>query len=250
MLRRTAGVDTREARPALDDAELWAARDRAARAATDAERLAERVAASATRQRTHVEAATERASLLRSRGEALGTSLRRVTDVLDRLGVVALNAGLEGARSNEPAARGLLLMSEEIRGHVGRGTEATRELMEAVEEVSHHAAELGQRLDRTQRDVAEIGTDAAQLKSSAQEANAALADLEIRLRKATGFDPETAKLLRAAEEHARALVTALSALDGIEAAEPTRALAPILRPLAKLLAGMPSSDETPSSSEG
>ena len=66
VLRRTAGVAS-SAVPAgggLDDADLWASRDDAARAAEEGFRAAERLEATSARERARAEAASERATLL------------------------------------------------------------------------------------------------------------------------------------------------------------------------------------------
>ncbi|HTJ81426.1 MAG TPA: hypothetical protein VL400_06865, partial [Polyangiaceae bacterium] len=87
VLRRTTGLDAQEPRPALDDAALFAAFDRASIAVQDAERHAERAGAASTRQRTHTDAAVERAGEVKARADAAASGLRRASEVLDRLGV-------------------------------------------------------------------------------------------------------------------------------------------------------------------
>ena len=247
VLRRTTGVDVAEARPALDDAGIWAASERVSRATQDAERLGERLAATAARQRTTVEAALERSSSLVARKAALVSDLALVSESLNRLGVVGLNAGLEGARVSEPYGKALTLVSDEVRAHVERASSATRELSAHIDEVATGLVELGQRIERTQRDAQELSNDAAQLKAVAQTSIDALSDLDARLRKATGLDPESAKLITLASEHAKGLLGALTALDGARAKEATVALLPVLGPVAKLLGSiMP--NEPPSGS--
>jgi hypothetical protein len=163
--------------------------------------------------------------------------------------VVALNAGLEGARSNEPAGRGLLLLSEELRAQVGRGVDAVKEVEVALGQAASGLGEMGERLDRTQRDGAELGEEAARIKSAAQEGRVGLAEVESRLRKATGLDPETARLITIAGDHARGLASSLSALEGAQGSEAFRALGPLLAPLAKLLASLPEPEPPPRPSE-
>jgi methyl-accepting chemotaxis protein len=240
VLRRTAGVP-KGPRVALEDAALWDARDRAAKASAETARLAERVTASVTRQRSVLDGTVERAALFTSKAEAATDTANRVVEALDRLGVVALNAGLEGARSPDPLGRALLLVSDEIRASVSRGTEAARDLVAATKELTQQANELGQRLDASRRDASEIGGDTALLKTAAQDAGLALTDLEARLRKATGLDPELARSLALAGDHAKGLVMALTAIESREPEEIDRsavaeALGPVLGPLLKLLA--------------
>lgn len=240
VLRRTAGVSS-GARSALEDATLWEARDKAAKASADASRLAEKVTASATRQRSQLDATVERAALFTSKSESATDGAKRVMEALDRLSVVSLNAGLEGARSPEPLARALLLVSEELRANVDRGAEAARDLLSATRDLTAQANDLSQRLDGSRRDASEIGNDAALLKTAAQDATLALADLEARLKKATGLDPELARTLALAGDHAKGLISALTAIESHESRDVDRgavveALGPVLAPLAKLLA--------------
>ncbi len=237
LLRRTAGV-SQEPTAALEDAELWDARDRAAKASQEAERLGERVVASSTRQRANVDAAVERANNALGRCDVVATNLKGVQESLERLGVVGLNAGLEGARAPEATGRGLTLVSEEIRGHTTRGQDASRELGAHLADLSELVADLAQRMERLQRENTELAADAAQLKRSVQETLSSLSDLEGRLRKATGLDPETAKYIGLVGEHAKGLLGALAALEGAGAKQAAIALVPILTPLMKVLAGI------------
>jgi hypothetical protein len=237
VLRRTAGVGEGDRPPgAMDDAALWSAQEQAVRSLQESAARAERVAAAVARQRATIDAAAERASLIAARSEALGPGAARVTEAFERLGVVALNAGLEGARVADPQGRALLLVSEEIRANVSRGAEAAAELARAVDEVAAESAEVRQRLERSRADVGDVGQEAAQLSAAAEQASRALDDLGARLRRATGIDPEVARQLALANEHARGLLTALSALTSAAPAAPVLgALRPVIAPLARLL---------------
>src|SRR5262249_26308930 len=126
LRRTTAGPDSptrsmRGGQAALDDASLWTAHEQAPHSLAGASASAERVAASVAKQRVSIDGAAERASLVAARSAGLGASAARVSEAFERLGLVALNAGLEGARLAEPQGRALLLLSEEIRANVTRG---------------------------------------------------------------------------------------------------------------------------------
>lgn len=241
VLRRTAGVggDDGAERPssgALDDAGLWSAHEQAARALGEASARAERVAASAARQRPMIEGAAERAALVAARSEGLTAGAARVIESFERLGVVALNAGLEGARLAEPHGRALLLLSEEIRANVARGADAAEQLSRAVDEISGEAGEARRQIERSRSEAAEVGQEAAHLHAATQQAQRSLDDLGARLRKATGIDPEMARLVAQAGDHARGLMTALSALATSTPGGPAlSALKPVMAPLARLL---------------
>jgi uncharacterized protein YukE len=241
VLRRTAGVSSddgavRAAGAGSDDAALWAAHESAAKALAEASARAERVAAAAARMRPTIEGAAERASLVAARSEGLGAGAARVVESFERLGVVALNAGLEGARLADPHGRALLLLSDEIRANVTRGADAAEQLARAVDEIASESAEVRRQIDRSRHETSEAGQEAAILTAAAQQATKALDDLGARLRKATGIDPETARLVGLASEHARGLMTALSALATSSPGAPVLlALRPVITPLTRLL---------------
>jgi methyl-accepting chemotaxis protein len=248
VLRRAGGVEDAE-RPALatlDDAGLWSAHGEASRSLEASGALAERVAAAVARQRGTVDAAGERANLMAARAEGLSASSARVSETFERLGVVALNAGLEGARVPEPAGRALLLVSDEVRAHVARGAEAARELATIAREVADEAVELRRQLERSRGDVGEVGEEAAKLRASTGDASRAIDDLGQRLRKATGVDPELARAVALAAEHARGLMGALSTLaTAPQAKTVVDALRPLTGPLAKLLDELGTADDAP-----
>jgi methyl-accepting chemotaxis protein len=238
VLRRTAGVggDEDGRGQALDDAALWTVHERATASLKDAGVRAERVAATIARQRSHIEGAAERASLVAARSEGLGAGAARVNEVFERLGVVALNAGLEGARAGEAQGRALLLLSEEIRANVVRGADAAAELGRAVDEIAGESAEVRRQIERSRQEVSEVGQEAAQLQASSSSAARSLEDLGVLLRKATGIDPEMARLVAQAADHARGLMTALSSLSTATHAGPVLgALRPVIGPLLRLL---------------
>src|SRR5580693_2138752 len=207
VLRRTAGVagddGGRTQSGALDDAALWAVHDRASASLKESGVRAERVAATVTRQRAHIEGAAERASLVAARSEGLAPGAARVTEAFERLGVVALNAGLEGARAGEPQGRALLLLSEEIRANVVRGADAAADLVRAADEIAAESAEVRRQIERSRVEVSEVGQESAQLQAASLSAARSLEDLGVLLRKATGIDPEMARMVAQAADHAR-----------------------------------------------
>src|SRR5262249_38187439 len=152
-------------------------------------------------------------SLVSARSEGLGPGAARVTEAFERLGVVALNAGLEGARAGEAQGRALLLLSEEIRANVVRGADAAAELGRAVDEIAAESAEVRRQIERSRNEGNDVVQEAAQLQAAAVAATRALDDLGALLRRATGIDPEMARVVALAAEHARGLMTALSALS-------------------------------------
>lgn len=237
VIRRTAGVAASSVPSAgLDDVDLWTSRDEAAKASSDGFRASERLETAAARGRVRAEVAAERAASLAARAEGIAVVTRRVEEVFERLRMVALNAGLEGSRVQEGAGRALLLVSDEIRAHVERGAEASRELVKAADDVASDAVGLRDRVEEVRADAAESANDAATTKASAQDVARALERLERQLRKATGFDPEVARAVSMAADHARGLLAALSTIQTSHVGSMALgALRPVLRPVARAL---------------
>jgi hypothetical protein len=91
-------------------------------------------------------------------------------------------------------------------------------------------------LERSLAEVSDIGQEAAHLQVAAKQATKSIEDLGARLRRATGVDPEVARAVAAATEHARGLMTALSTLTSAAREAPVvSALKPVIGPLVRLL---------------
>jgi len=198
--------------------------------------LAENLETAVARQRTSIDDAAERTNLVATRSEGLGAVASRMAETFDRLGVIALNAGLEGARVAEPQGRALLLLAEEIRTNLARGVDAARDLAILVNEISTETSEMRMQIERARADAVDVGQETARLRMSSHQASRALGDLDQQLRRATGIDPEVARAVALASEHARGLMTALSTLSTAAPAAPVvSALRPALSPLLRLL---------------
>jgi methyl-accepting chemotaxis protein len=240
VLRRTAGVgigdDKRPPTATLDDASLWAAHERATASVSDSAARAERVVATLARHRSQMDGAAERAGQVAGRVEGLAPGTHRVLEAFERLSVLALNAGLEGARAGEPLGRALLLLSDEIRNNVARGADALAEVGRAVDELAVDAGEVRRQLERARGEISELGQEAAQLSAAHVITTKSLDDLGAGLRKATGIDPEMARLVALATDHARGLMNALSALSSAApGAQVLLALRPVMGPLVRIL---------------
>ena len=237
LLRRTAkGARAVGERSTADESALWSAHERALVRARDAGAAAQRIASSAARQRASIENVADRARALGSRATEVHNAFARVVDTFDRLGLVALNAGLEGARVGETEGRQLALVADEVRAQSTRGVEAAREIAAALAQLATDLSNLEGQVSQAQTVVAEVTQDSARAAGAASDAEAALVDIGDRVKKATGSDPETVRAIADASERARALVTSLSALRGkVPRALLVGMLAPALAPLARLL---------------
>jgi methyl-accepting chemotaxis protein len=237
LLRRTTKVAraVRERSPA-DESALWSAHERALVRARDAGSAAQRIASSAARQRAAMDAVSDRARSLSSRAAELQAAFVRVVDAFERLSLVALNAGLEGARLGEGEGRQLGLVGEEVRAQALRGGDAAREFGAGLGQVGGELSLLEVSVGQAQGVVAEVTQESARAAGAASDAEAALTDLGERVKRTTGSDPEVVRAIGEASERARALALSLSALSGkVPRALLVGALRPALEPLARLL---------------
>jgi methyl-accepting chemotaxis protein len=240
--RRLIGLLRKSAAPAkgtgtlLDDGAAWAAHGAATARSHEAAEAAHAIAAHAAKQRAAADVLTDRAHAVGARAQELAAGFGRVTDAFERLGLVALNAGLEGARLGEAQGRSLLLVSDEVRLHVARGSEGARELTTTLTDVATDVGKLQSYIEQVRQGAQDASQEAARVAAAATEAERAITDLGSRFQQATGSDPETARLVAEASKHAKALVGALGELGG---KAPPRlimtALRPILGPLARAL---------------
>ncbi len=237
LLRRTPkGARAVGSRSTSDVGSLWSAHERAIVRTRDAGAAAQRIASSAARQRASIDAVADRMRALSSRAGEVHAGFARVIDSFERLALVALNAGLEGARRGETEGRQLGLVSDEVRAHSARGAEAARELGSGLSQLVAELVQLDSNVAQAQGVVAEVTQDSARALGAASDAESALADIGERVRKATGSDPETVREIAEASERVRALVSALSTLSS-KVPRPllAAALRPALEPLARLL---------------
>lgn len=237
-LLRRARSGPASGRSAADESALWSAHQRASNAVRESGEAAQRIASHIAKQRGTVDALADRSRAVSTRSQDLATSFARLVDAFARLELVALNAGLEGARLGEGQGHALVLVSDEVRGQASRGSEASRELSTALSEIGAELLQVHTSLDRAREAAAEVAQEAARVGGASADAERALADVKNGLQKATGSDPETARAISEATEHARALVGALGTLSGkVPHALIVSALRPVLEPLARLLEG-------------
>jgi hypothetical protein len=236
LLRRTSKGGRGAARSPIDDGALWGAHERALVRTRDAGAAAARIGGAAGRYRVAVDGLADRVHAAATRAGELHASFARVVDSFDRLGLVALNGGLEGARLGEAEGRQLTLVSDEVRAQSTRGADVARELVAAVGAVAAELSQIEGSLAQSQVVMAELTQDAARAAGAASDAESALLDVGERVKKTTGSDPEAVRALAEATERARALMTALASVSGkVPRGLLVAALRPVLEPVARLL---------------
>lgn len=237
LLRRGGrGSAAATGRSAIEESALWSAHQRASTAVRDSGEAAQRIASHVAKQRGMVDGLADRARAVSARAQDLSASFIRIIDAFARLELVALNAGLEGARMGEGGALALGLVSDEVRAQATRGSEASRELSTTLAEIGSELLQVNASLDRTRESAAEVAQEAARVGGASADAERALVEIGDRFRKTTGSDPETAKAIAEATDHARALVAALGTLSGkVPQSLVVTALRPVLEPLSRML---------------
>jgi methyl-accepting chemotaxis protein len=239
LLRRGRTGSADAGRSASEEGALWAAHQRASVSVRESSDSAQRIASQIAKQRGIVEALADRARGVSGRSADLASSFGRLKETFARLELVALNAGLEGARLGEGVGQALALVSDEVRSQASRGSEICRELELALGELGSELLQVHANLDRTREASAEIAQEAGRVGGAAGDAERALDDMGERLKETTGSDPETARAVADAIEQARALVTSLMALSGkVPHALVVAALRPVLEPVQRLLDGI------------
>jgi len=235
LLRRGRKDGASAGRTVAEEGALWTCHQRASTSVRESGEAAQRIASHVAKQRGMVDALADRARSVSTRSADIAAGFERLKEVFARLELVALNAGLEGARLGEGPGQALALVSDEIRAQTTRGAEACRELGLSLGDLGSELTQVNASLDRARELSAEIAQEASRVGGASADAERALLELGERLEKATGSDPEIARAIAEATEHARALAASLGALSGkAPRALVVAALRPVLEPLTRL----------------
>jgi methyl-accepting chemotaxis protein len=238
LLRKTAQntANAVSGRTAAEDAALWSSHDKAVNSARETSDAVQRIASTLAKQRGAVESTIDKSRAISARANDVTAALARLSALFERLGLVALNAGLEGARLPEQGGAALRLVSDDVRAHAVSGQETSRDLAAALSELASDLGHLLANLERAREASTDVAQEAARASGAAADAERALGDVGDRLKKATGSDPETVRAIADATEHARALVNSLGMLSGkVPQTLVLSALRPVLEPLGRML---------------
>ena len=205
--------------------------------------ISEQRAASAVMQlqQGELEAVQESGQKLGARGRDIRNSLQLLRESVDRAKLMALNAGLEGARLGDPVGKALVVMGDEVRNLLARA-------IDALEEHAGLLAEVDRDRDRCLSQLAQLsdGTRQATLALSRSEeqsqlTTALLGELRSDLGELLGSDPEASRLLADAALQVKNVADSLLDLSKRSPLGAT-ALRELLRPL---LALVPAREDPP-----
>jgi hypothetical protein len=237
LLRRRPKV----AESSRDSNTLWLAYERALAGVRQMTEANQSLSATIARQRSVIESGVDRVRAAHVRADELRGEMRGVADALDKLLVLSMNASLEGARQGEGSP--LLLIGEEVRSHARRGLDALTELRTSTHDLGVSADEILRLFEQSKEASVALLSDVGRAGAAASSVERTLEEVRDALRRTTGTDPETMKLLGEAGEHAKALVTSLSTLSGkVPKSLIASVLRPTIEPLLSMLAG---DDEDP-----
>lgn len=236
LLRRTMRADAGPTRSAAEEGAAWMSHERAREGVQATSEAAARMASTVSRHRAMVDSIADRTRAASMRAKDLLLALGRLREPWERLGLVALNTSLEGARLGETAGHAMQLVSEEVRAHVGRGEEGVREVSATASDTVRELEQLHAMLEQTRSMAIDLTEEVGQVAGAASATEQALTELRERLQKATGTDPETARAIAQATEHATQLVSALGALSTrVPRDLLVQSLRPVLEPLGRFL---------------
>jgi methyl-accepting chemotaxis protein len=238
LLGRAEGATpTEEGEVTQLEGALWRAHEQATGSSTQLVETTAQLLATTARQQGIIDAIGEVAHNADGRAGDLGEPMARLAASLDRLRLVALNVGLEGARLGDPAGRALTSVADEVRAQGDRGAEALQDAKTVLHEVTASWAQVRTRANDLRTMHAQAVTQVGSLQSLAQDVVRDIEDVGTWARKLSETDPETALILSQAADHARGLINALTSLGGRARRDLVRsALGPSLQPLARALA--------------
>ncbi len=245
VLGRTKPEAHAEGSDALEaEGRLWQAHAQAREAATSLIEQTAQLLADLAKRQSALDGLREQSRHAQSRAHELGASLVRLTESFERMRLLALNLGLEGARLGEPSGRILASVAEEVRAQSEQGVASVADLRGLIDEVipTWNAAAAG--TERVRQSDSDLRAHIESAQGLAQRIGTALEDIGTWARRLSDCDPETARILAQATEHARGLVSSLSSLGERARREVIAAtIGPSLQPLLRLLGELPRSSK-------
>ncbi len=229
-------IDGEQRQPSLEGARLFSELQQSGRELETAADRCRAAATSTAQQRGHLDAMTEHARRSERRLQDSVVTLEQISEAFERIKLVALNTGLEGARLGESTGCALVAVADEVRGLASRGLELLADQLTQGETLSREQQTFAETVELTRENTLRAANDLRDAQAAQQRSLQALERLRLGLEQSTGLDAESARRVAQATEHASALVASLEEL----AAPRRRALAreallPALEPLLRLL---------------
>lgn len=193
-----------------------------------------------TRQRGEIDALSEWLRRLETSLREARNHVETLGVAFDRIKIVALNTGLEGARLGDLAGKALISVSDELRNLTTRGLELLAEQAATVEQMEADRQRLVTLSERSRSHLGELDAGLREALSAEHSTHQTLSRFASALQKATGLDVEAAAQLSRISAQARGLVDSLTGLSKPEHQNAVRvALTPALAPLVAWLSSSP-----------
>lgn len=186
--------------------------------------------------RTALETCADQSRRMEARLRETRASATLVSEILERIKLVALNTGLEGARLGESAGKALVAVAEEVRGLSSRSLDALTSHLRLVDETDLEQQKLLHTTELVQGHAMDLASVLRQTQERLGDTLAALAMLEKNIERASGIDANAAAELQRVAEHGAGLLTALEKLSLVRRQRIAQhLLLPTLEPLLRSL---------------
>jgi chromosome segregation ATPase len=163
--------------------------------------------------RTQIETFADQARRLEVRLRDTRASATQLAEALDRIKLVALNTGLEGARLGESSGKALVAVADEVRALSSRGLDVVAAHIRLMEEAEAEQQKLLQAAELAQSQAMHLAAQLRQIHETQCDTVAAMAELEKNIERASGLDANAAADLQRVAEHGQGLISALEALS-------------------------------------
>lgn len=232
-----SNVDTRTSETdELSSALLFGAHHVAAKSAQQAVEQCSKANQGLQQCRSQFEACADQARRLEVRLRDTRSSATQLADALERIKLVALNTGLEGARLGESSGKALVAIAEEVRNLSARGLDVVATHIRLVDEAEVEQAKLVQAAELAQTLAMDLATLLRQTQECQFDALASLDMLEKAIERASGLDASAALEVQRVAEHGQGLLSALEGLSVSRRQKIARTfLLPAIEPLLRAL---------------
>jgi type I site-specific restriction endonuclease len=186
--------------------------------------------------RSQFEACADQARRLEVRLRDARGSATQLGDALERIKLVALNTGLEGARLGESSGKALVAIAEEVRNLSARGLDVVATHVRLLDEAETEQSKLVQAAELAQTLAMDLAALLRQTQECQFDALASLDMLEKAIERASGLDANAALEVQRVAEHGQGLLSALQGLSVSRRQKIARTLLlPTVEPLLRAL---------------
>jgi methyl-accepting chemotaxis protein len=238
-----ANESSPENKAGLDQLRMIAVHARAEKSMHEAVQTMEKLVGYANRHKASLEAHSERIRRCEAKFADLRSGIQRLQEIDTRLGVIALNAGLEGSRTENRVGQALVRVADEVRAQVNRSEIASNELLSTIEELAQESDQLSEQINSSRITGSHLVEEASNCLAQSHQSDQSLAELGLHLLQQTGFDANLAESIENAKKYSEALAGTLASLRTKN--PPRRWLLPVLEPIIRMLSELEDEGNNP-----